>query len=53
MGRAGVAGRPRPLHAPPAVVQPGSTWYFQLFYRDPGVGTGLNYSDAVTVPFCN
>jgi glucose/arabinose dehydrogenase len=41
------------VHAPPAVVQPGSTWYFQLFYRDPGVGTGLNYSDAVTVPFCN
>jgi len=39
--------------APSAGVTAGSTWYFQLFYRDPGVGAGLNYSDGLTVPFCN
>lgn len=39
--------------APSAGVTPGSTWHFQLFYRDPGVGSGLNYSNGLTVPFCN
>jgi hypothetical protein len=38
--------------APSAGVSPGSTWYFQLHYRDPGVGAGLNYSDGLAVPFC-
>jgi len=33
-------------------VTPGSTWYFQFLYRDPNVGTGLNYSDGLAVPFC-
>jgi glucose/arabinose dehydrogenase len=40
------------VHAPPAVILPGSTWNFQFFYRDPGVGAGANYSDALSVPFC-
>jgi hypothetical protein len=39
--------------APGALVVPGTTWYFQLFYRDPNVGAGLNYSDGLAVPFCN
>jgi len=38
--------------APPAVVTVGSTWNFQFFYRDPGVGAGANYSDALSVTFC-
>jgi hypothetical protein len=27
----------------------GSTWRFQAFFRDPGVGAGVNSSDAVRV----
>ncbi len=40
------------VNAPPAVITPGSTWNFQFYYRDPGVGAGLNLSDALSVPFC-
>lgn len=31
----------------------GSTWRFQAVYRDPGVGTGYNMTDAGTVVFTN
>jgi glucose/arabinose dehydrogenase len=40
------------VNAPPAVITAGSTWNFQFVYRDPGVGTGANTSDALSVPFC-
>ena len=40
------------VHAPPAVITPGSTWNFQFFYRDPSVGQLANYSDGLSVPFC-
>ena len=48
------------LNAPPAggsgpgVIQAGSAWYFQLWYRDPfgPGGTGFNLSDALGVHFC-
>jgi hypothetical protein len=36
-----------------AVIDPGSTWDFQLVYRDPlGMASTLNTSDALTVTFC-
>ena len=38
--------------APTSGITPGSTWHFQFHYRDTGTGTGLNYSDGLTVPFC-
>jgi len=32
----------------------GSTWNFQLWYRDPmGGGAGYNFTDAIEVTFCN
>ncbi len=32
---------------------PGSTWYFQFWYRDPAAGgSGFNLSDGLSVPFC-
>ena len=40
------------LNAPPAVINPGTTWNFKFYYRDPGVGAGINYSDGLSVPFC-
>jgi glucose/arabinose dehydrogenase len=40
------------VNAPPAVITPGSTWNFQFFYRDTGVGTGANTSDGLSVLFC-
>ena len=35
-------------------IDPGETWYFQLWYRDPAAG-GANFdlSDALEVPFCD
>lgn len=32
---------------------PGDVQNFQLWFRDPGFGTGSNLSDAVQVTFCN
>ena len=29
----------------------GSTWHFQCWYRDPGVGPGYNLSDGLTLVF--
>ncbi|TDJ66242.1 MAG: hypothetical protein E2O39_16840, partial [Planctomycetota bacterium] len=42
------------LTARPDVITPGSTWSFQLWYRDPGGpgGTGFNLSSAVVIRFC-
>ncbi len=46
------------LGAPPAAsgvgrIEAGSTWNFQLWYRDaPAAGAGFNLSDALAVPFC-
>jgi len=44
-----------PLGAPSAgQVVPGSTWNFQCWYRDPSGGpAGFNYSDGLSVEFCN
>lgn len=28
---------------------PGTTWYFQAYFRDPGVGTGANTSDGLSL----
>jgi gingipain R len=34
-------------------ITPGSTWYFQFWYRDPaGGGAGFNLSDGLEVTFC-
>jgi hypothetical protein len=41
--------------APPAAghLLPGTSWFFQFWYRDPGFGTaGFNLSDALEASFC-
>jgi hypothetical protein len=35
----------------PAQILAGSTWYFQLYYRD-GVGAGFNLSNSLQATFC-
>ena len=43
------------LTAPPApagTIQPGQTWLFQLWYRDPAGGSGSDFSNALAIPFC-
>ena len=43
------------LTAPPApagTIQPGQTWLFQLWYRDPAGGAGSDFSNALAIPFC-
>lgn len=44
---------PAALPDPPAgVISPGSTWNFQLWYRDGGSGPGVsNFSDGISVTF--
>jgi len=38
---------------PGVQIQPGSTWGFQLWYRDPAMGPpGSNLSDALEITFC-
>ena len=58
-GASGTIVRPVDFGAPPAnggpgALTPGSTWNFQLYYRDPfgPGGTGANLSDAIAVTFC-
>jgi len=42
-----------PLGAGPATVIPGSTWHFQLWYRDPNSGgAGHNLSSSLRLTFC-
>ena len=42
-----------PAGAGPGKIDPGSTWYFQFWYRDPAAGmAGFNLSDAVAIEFC-
>ena len=43
-----------PLGAGSGRVTPGSTWYFQFWFRDPmgPGGSGFNLSDGLAVPFC-
>ncbi|MCB9915630.1 MAG: right-handed parallel beta-helix repeat-containing protein [Planctomycetes bacterium] len=54
---AGVLTRAIDLAAPPTgggpgLVTPGSTWYFQAWFRDPAAaGTGSNTSDALRATF--
>ena len=38
---------------PMAQVTTGSTWNFQFWYRDPTVGATYNYSEAISVTFCD
>jgi choice-of-anchor B domain-containing protein len=43
-----------PLNAGPGAATPGTTWNYQLWYREPGgpIGTGFNLSDALSVTLC-
>ena len=42
-----------PFSPPGQVIQPGDTWYFQLWYRDQvlALGDSANFSDVVGVTF--
>jgi hypothetical protein len=38
---------------PTGLVAPGSTWYFQAWFRDPAAGgAAFNLSDGLAVTFC-
>ncbi|MDP6763971.1 MAG: PQQ-dependent sugar dehydrogenase, partial [Planctomycetota bacterium] len=58
VGSGGQIVRPVDMTAPPAglgpgLIEPGDTWKFQLWYRDPGGGpAGFNLSDGLSVDFC-
>jgi hypothetical protein len=42
-----------PAGVGPGKIEPGSTWFFQLSYRDPdSAGAGFNASDALKADFC-
>lgn len=42
-----------PANAGGGQLMPGSTWYFQFWYRDPAAGgAGFNLSNGLSVPFC-
>jgi hypothetical protein len=55
---AGDLSRPVDFTQPPAgsgagAIAPGSTWYFQLWFRDPAGGaSGFNLSDGLSATFC-
>lgn len=52
----GTASRALDITSPPAPIgqiTPGSSWNFQFWFRDPGVGTaGYNLSDGLSITFC-
>ncbi len=56
--KVGVGSREIRFDQPPASdgpgkISPGSTWYFQFWYRDPmGGGSGFNLSDGLAATFC-
>jgi hypothetical protein len=54
--QAGSATKLLDLDAPPAEagrVDPGSTWQFQFWFRDPAAGgSGWNLTDALEITFC-
>ena len=42
-----------PMNSGPGLVQAGSTWTFQFWYRDPlAGGSGFNLSDGLSISFC-
>ncbi|MCE9595560.1 MAG: FG-GAP repeat protein [Planctomycetes bacterium] len=41
-----------PAGAGAGTITPGSTWYFQCWYRDPTVGAGYDLTDGLRVVFC-
>jgi hypothetical protein len=43
-----------PMNAGSGMITPGSTWYFQHWYRDPGGsgGSGFNLSAGISAVFC-
>ncbi|MFT4541881.1 MAG: hypothetical protein ACI841_002242 [Planctomycetota bacterium] len=42
-----------PMNAGAGAITPGSTWNFQLWYRDPvGGGAGFNLSDGLSTTWC-
>ena len=49
----GLAAQGAALFGPPGTIQPGSSWSFQLWYRDPQgpCGAGSNLSSAVSATF--
>jgi len=34
-------------------ITPGSTWYFQYWFRDPSGGNGPNFTNALEISFCD
>ena len=43
-----------PASSGPGQIQPGDTWNFQFWYRDPSFGAaGFNLSDGLSVTFCS
>jgi hypothetical protein len=43
-----------PFNSQPGMVEPGTSWNFQLWYRDPAGPTysGYNFTDAMRIHFC-
>jgi hypothetical protein len=42
-----------PMNSGAGAISPGSTWYFQLWFRDPPAGmSGANLSNGLEVTFC-
>lgn len=51
----GYAARELAIGQPPvpsSAITPGTTWYFQCWYQDPGGTAGFNLSNALEITFC-